>query len=98
MIKALVPDLLFRSKIEETAKQLNKEVVFVDSEEKLSGASLAIVDLAKVDLDKIPPGNIIGYCPHIEIELQKRAKEKNIKVFTRSLFVKELPQLLENQP
>ena len=88
-IFCLVSDLFFRTKIEETAHQLGKQVEFISDSEKFFSLkefpSLIIVDLNNSQIDslsfakklKANPSTssikLIGYLSHVQTELQKSA-------------------------
>lgn len=88
-IIAAVSDLLFASKIAETAKQSNSEAFFVKNETELfdhidKKTRLIIFDLTNKNIDlkiikeiksnhSLTRIDIIGFLPHIKIELKQKA-------------------------
>mgnify|MGYP001557836200 FL=1 len=110
-VLAVVDDLVFRGKIESAATHLGVVLsVAPDSSAtlKLLGGvtwSLVIVDLdlaASQPLELIravrqvvPTAQILGYCSHVQVDLQKQAKRAGCtSVLTRAAFVQGLPALL----
>ena len=109
MILAIVDDLLFRSKLETVATPLGAPlVVAADASPALQpgavvrrvlidlnlsrGDSLAMVRRLRAAHPGIP---VIGYCAHVERELQQQALEAGCTiVLPRSAFMQQLPQLL----
>lgn len=110
MLLAIVDDLLFREKIETAAAQLEVPLtIAADASSALGtqpswsrvlidlnlsrGDSLAMIrDLRRVH----PEVPIIGYCSHVQQELQQQALEAGCtQVLPRSAFVQQLPELLK---
>lgn len=107
-ILVLVDDLIFLSKIRETAKLVNAEVEVVQPamlcERLASGSvsavicdlnfrpSLEAVRATKRDFCSIP---IIGFLSHVQAELAAAAREAGCDtVIARSAFTLHLPELL----
>ncbi|MDO8537684.1 MAG: response regulator [archaeon] len=90
-IYCFVSDLLFKTKIEETAKHLGKEIEFFSSEkdffELKEFPSLIIFDLNNSQIDAIDFAKklkansktnsikLIGYLSHVQTELNKQARD-----------------------
>ena len=109
MILAIVDDLIFRGKLEAAAAQLRVPLTLAsDAGPALrngeawsrvlidlnlsSGDSLAMVRNLRAAHPAIP---IIGYCSHVQEDLQQQALEAGCtKVLPRSAFVRQLPELL----
>ena len=109
MILAILDDLIFRSKLEAAAKQLETPLTVVSEagDAVWNGAtwSLVLIDLNLTrgnvlamihDLREAYPGTpIIGYCSHVERNLQQQAIEAGCTtVMARSAFVQQIPELL----
>jgi len=109
MILAIIDDVLFRGKIEVAATHLGVPVTITgDAAEALRtnlSWSRALIDLNLSHGDPLamirelrqayPDRPIIGYCSHIQQDLQQQALEAGCTlVLPRSAFVQQLPQLL----
>ena len=109
MILAIVDDLIFRGKLEAAAAHLGVPLtIAADADQALrNGASwsrvLIDLNLSRGDalaivrhLRAAHPGiPLIGYCSHVQQELQQQAIEAGCTaVLARSAFVQQLPELL----
>ena len=110
MILAIVDDLIFRAKLQAAAAQRGSPLTVVKdpSEALRSGQSWSRV-LIDLNLSQGDPltmirqirhvdatVSIIGYCSHVQQELQQQALEAGCTtVLPRSVFVQQLPQLLK---
>ena len=111
-VLVVTDDLLFRTKIEATAQQLGTPLAVMKGSEFLSLRSSpcawtsALVDLNLASADSlevitqlraISSERIIGYCSHVQLELQECARQAGCTtVLPRSVFVQHLPELLSN--
>ena len=110
-VLAFVDDLIFRSKLQAAAAQAGEPLTVADGAGGLgpppSGTTwdLVIVDLELTRTDPVvltervrqalPKIPIVGYCSHVEVELQTQAKMAGCtEVLARSSFVQRLPELL----
>ncbi len=100
-IFVLVKDLLFKSKIAETAKLLEKEIVFVEDIYSIKNPTTIIADLEVFGLEGLqklkeenPSLRIIGFLSHKNIDLITRARIVEIEVFPRSIFFQRLGEIL----
>lgn len=110
-VLAAMEDLLFKSKISETASQLGVEAKFPRSPEKLLAAiqdsppDLLILDLNSSRFD--PLGLLreiegedvptVGFLSHVQKDLAVAAREAGCdKVMARSAFTRDLPQILSD--
>ena len=110
-VLAIVEDLFFRSKIETTAAQVGTPVCVIGAPHPLpdppggSAWHLVIVDLNRSGNDSVevirllrqalPTIPMLGYCSHVEVDLQARALQAGCTlVLPRSAFVQRLPELL----
>jgi DNA-binding NarL/FixJ family response regulator len=109
MMLALLDDLLFRSKLEAAAAHLGTPLTLaVDAgtvQRPASGWSRVLIDLNLSRGDALamiravraadPALPIIGYCSHVQRELQEHALAAGCtQVLPRSAFVQRLPELL----
>ena len=105
-IFALVTDLFFKGRIEETARNAGVEIEFASNPYQTKGGDLVIVDLQKFGSGGIflirernRESVIAAYLPHIDIDLKNSALEAGCNpVFSRSEFTKKLPGLLKKSP
>lgn len=100
---AWVGDLLFKSKILETGRQVGAEVVFAPGASEFAEADLFILDLSRAmdslsDLRaRFPAVPIVGYAGHLQVDLMKRAAELGCtSVLTNGQLAAQLPSLLAN--
>ena len=106
-IIAIVKDIIFKSKIIATAKNLNREVVvlknYEDIQKNIDNTSLIIIDLNFSEINplkiikKLKQDNIkiIGYLSHIQTELKEKALEAGCdEVMPRSQFSMNLDKIL----
>jgi hypothetical protein len=100
-IFVLVKDLLFKSKIAETAKLLEKEIVFIEDIYTIKNPTIIIADLEVFGLDGLqklkaenPSLRILGFLSHKNIDLITRARIVEIEVFPRSIFFQRLGEIL----
>ena len=110
-VLAVVEDLFFRSKIEAAADRQGVPVCAIGGLDPLpappEGQSwhLVIVDLNRAADDGVrvvecvrralPAVPILGYCSHVETQLQEQALRAGCTtVLPRSAFVQRLPELL----
>ncbi len=112
-IVAVVRDLIFRSKIEEVAKQLGQPVTFCVPKELLRLAAANSPDLIIVDLEdqsgellntistmarKDTKRFTVGYLSHVRTDLREAALKAGVDLaLPRSVFVRELPHLLKGR-
>ena len=109
MILAIVDDLMFRSKLEAAAGQLGTPLtVATDAGTALRASQpwhRALIDLNLNHADPLaivrelraaqPQARIIGYCSHVQQDLQRQALEAGCtQVLSRSAFIQQLPELL----
>jgi len=111
MILAIVDDMVFRGKLEAAAAQLGTPLtitgdlsgaqrpgegwnrVLIDLNLSRGDALAMIRDLRRTDPD-VP---VIGYCSHVQEDLQRQALEAGCTtVLPRLAFVQQLPELLSN--
>ena len=109
MILAIVDDLIFRGKLEAAAKQMGTPLAIAsDAESALrqgQGWSRVLIDLNLSNGDPVamvrslrhahPEMPVIGYCSHVQQDLQRQALEAGCTmVLPRSAFVQQLRELL----
>ncbi len=98
----MVRDIIFKSKIYETARHLHAEVAFFDSYEKCAGAQRLLVDLEQFGVEGAaefrkanPHSKMIGYLSHVNLTLKAEALRAGFDiVMPRSEFVAKLPKIL----
>ena len=99
----LVQDLLFVSKIRETARQLGIEAEAARDLDELAraaeGAQLAIVDLRRPDalsaLGRLPDGvKRVGFIDHERTDVMEAARALGCVALAKGKFSTELPRLL----
>lgn len=90
-VAVVVPDLLFGSRVQGGVQAAGHELVAPDSSPDLVIADVEVVDPAGVDAPKR-----IGFYPHVQPELKRRAEEAAFDlVVPRSRIARELPDLIE---
>jgi hypothetical protein len=99
----LVQDLLFVSKIRETARQVGVEAESVSDPAQLPArarlAQLVIVDLRRPDaiavLDSLPREvPKIGFVDHERVDVMDAARARGCRPYAKGKFSSELPHLL----
>jgi len=108
-VLAAMEDLLFKSKVSETASQLGVEAKFPRSPEKLlavlreSPPDLLILDLNSSRFEplgllrEIDGENVptVGFLSHVQKDLAVAAREAGCdKIMARSAFTRDLPEIL----
>jgi hypothetical protein len=89
-VAVLCPDLLFGSRVEEALRAGGHEVV-----PSAEGADVVVVDLT-ADVD--PPSGVktIGFYPHVDVEVRRRAEEAGVdRVVPRSRMAREAGRLVD---
>lgn len=102
-ISAVVPDLMFASRIDATLGAAGHEVTVVPSLEALEAAGgepqLVIADLAETDPDRLPGRGapVLGFYSHVDVELRRRAESAGIDLIVpRSRMAREMADLVES--
>jgi len=99
----LCSDLLFTSKIRETAKQLGADVAVARDVPSLvaaaGGAALAIIDLRRPDamaaIDALPRELAkVGFIDHERTDVIDAARDRGVRAYAKGKFASELPSLL----
>jgi hypothetical protein len=99
----LVSDLLFTSKIRETARQLGLDVQAVRTVDEVASATrearVFIVDLRRPDalaaLDAAgPAGARLGFVDHERLEVMEAARARGCVALAKGKFASDLPRLL----
>ena len=87
----MVPDLLFGSRVQGGLQAAGHELVGADAQPDLVIADVEVVDPAGVDGPRR-----LGFYPHVQPELKKRAEAAGFDmVVPRSRIARELPDLVE---
>jgi hypothetical protein len=90
-VAVVVPDLLFGSRVQGGVEAAGHEVVGVDGD-----PDLVIADVEVVDPASVSGARRLGFYPHVQPELKKRAEEAGFDmVVPRSRIARELPDLVE---
>jgi hypothetical protein len=99
-IAAVVPDLMFGSRVQSTLESAGHEVEVAPSLEaaELAGAEILIADLNEVDLAALaaagPP--VLGFYSHVDVERRRKAEDAGLAlVVPRSRMAREMPDLVE---
>ena len=103
----MVSDLLFTSKIRETALQLGLDVQVVRSATEVAGAiahaRVFIVDLRRPDAlaaleAAAAVGSKIGFVDHERVDIMDAARDRGCVALAKGKFSSDLPKLLANLP
>jgi hypothetical protein len=90
-IALVVPELMFGSRVEGGLRAAGHEVVAVDAD-----PDLVIADVEAVDPAGVAGARRLGFYPHVQPELKKRAVEAGFDmVVPRSRIARELPALVD---
>jgi hypothetical protein len=90
-IAVVVPDLLFGSRVQGGVEAAGHELVAADAQPDLVIADVEVVDPAGVEGPKR-----IGFYPHVQPELKRRAEDAGFDlVVPRSRMAREMPELIE---
>jgi hypothetical protein len=90
-VAVVVPDLLFGSRVQGGVEAAGHELVAVDAD-----PDLVIADVEEVDPGTITCPRRLGFYPHVQPELKRRAFDAGFDIVVpRSRIARELPQLLE---
>jgi hypothetical protein len=90
-VAVICPDLLFGSQVEGALRAAGHEVVAVSE-----APDLVIADVEAVDPATVDGGVRLGFYPHVQIELKRRAFDAGFDmVVPRSRIARELPGLVE---
>ena len=90
-VAVVVPDLLFGSRVQGGVQAAGHELVAADAE-----PDLVIADVEVVDPAAVTGPRRIGFYPHVQPELKKRAEAAGFDlVVPRSRIARELPELVE---
>jgi hypothetical protein len=101
-VAALVPDLMFASRIEETLRAAGHDVVVVPAIEAIEaqgGADLVIADVAEIDLSALQraASPVLGFYSHVDVDTRRRAEAAGVDVVVpRSRMAREMPELVES--
>jgi hypothetical protein len=90
-VAVVVPDLLFGSRVQGGVEAAGHSLVAADAEPEL-----VIADVEAVDPAGVAGPRRLGFYPHVQPELKRRAEEAGFDmVVPRSRMVRELPELVE---
>ena len=107
---AIISDLLFRSKIDDAARQAGVPLRVAKSVEQLDrhlAKGIPVVVLVDLEMDestallarlRATPGAatvpVIGFAGHTNVEVIRAARADGVQVMARSAFVDQLPTLM----
>ena len=99
-ILALVPDLMFGSRVQATLSAAGHEVSLSPSldPDDLEGVELIVADLGEVDADELGGREtpVLGFYSHVDVETKRRAESAALEmVVPRSRMAREMPELVE---
>ncbi|HYZ27987.1 MAG TPA: hypothetical protein VE570_02945 [Thermoleophilaceae bacterium] len=90
-VAVVVPDLLFGSRVQGGLVAAGHEVVPAEA-----GPDLVIADVEVVDPAAVTGARRLGFYPHVQPELKKRADDAGFDlVVPRSRIARELPDLVD---
>jgi hypothetical protein len=90
-VAVVVPDLLFGSRVQGGVEAAGHELVAADAD-----PDLVIADVEVVDPAGVPGAKRLGFYPHVQPDLRKRAEDAGFDlVVPRSRIARELPELVE---
>ena len=106
-ILAVIPDLMFQSRVREQAQALEFDLTVADAQEEaaaaIAAADLVVIDLHALGFDtaaliraaKATGVPVLAFGRHTETDVLRTAREAGADaVVVRSTFVEDLPQLL----
>lgn len=90
-VAVVVPDLLFGSRVQGGLQAAGHELVGAGSK-----PDLVIADVEVVDPSTVAGPRRLGFYPHVQPELKRRAEEAGFDmVVPRSRIARELPELVD---
>jgi hypothetical protein len=101
-VVAVVPDLMFASRIEATLGAAGHEVAIVRSPDELgaaeAGPDVVVADLGEVDPEAIAGQRpVLGFYSHVDLETRERAESAGVDlVVPRSRMAREMPALVDS--
>ena len=90
-VAVVVPDLLFGSRVQGGVEAAGHELVDAEAD-----PDLVIADVEVVDPAEVPGPRRLGFYPHVQPELKRRAEDAGFDlVVPRSRIARELPDLVQ---
>jgi len=90
-VAVVVPDLLFGSRVQGGVEAAGHELVAAEAQ-----PDLVIADVEVVDPAAVAGPRRLGFYPHVQPELKRRAEEAGFDmVVPRSRIARELPDLVD---
>jgi len=100
-IYALTPDLMFKAKIKELAKQTGNAVEFIKEEKAFEPGSIIVIDLMNLHAFEIIrkfPNSCYCYGPHVMQGLFEKAKKLGcLRTYPRSAIMQALERALDKK-
>jgi hypothetical protein len=100
---ALVPDLMFASKVDATLSAAGHEVELIGSLGELERAKgkpdVLVADLGELDPAELAEGGapVLGFYSHVDVETRTRAEANGVDlVVPRSRMAREMPGLVDS--
>jgi DNA-binding response OmpR family regulator len=102
-VLAVVPDLMFGSRIEATLGAAGHDVELASSTEALERSDPApdvvVADLGEIDASRLGgvEAPVLGFYAHVDTETRARAEQAGVDlVVPRSRLAREMPRLVES--
>jgi hypothetical protein len=102
-VVALVPDLMFASKVDATLSAAGHEVELLGSPGELERAEgepdVLVADLGELDPAELAESGapVLGFYSHVDVETRTRAEANGIDlVVPRSRMAREMPRLVDS--
>lgn len=102
-IAAIVPDLMFASRIEATLGAAGHEVTVVPTVEALDTdggePELVVADLGEIDPEPLGARGepVLGFYSHVDVETRRQAEDAGVNlVVPRSRMAREMPELVDS--
>ena len=100
-VVAVVPDLMFASRVEATLGAAGHEVEVASAPQAadLGAADVVVADLGEIDTGSIADSGapVLGFYSHVDVETRDRAQSAGVDlVVPRSRMAREMPALIDS--
>lgn len=100
-VVAVVPDLMFASRIEATLGAAGHDVELVSAPADAAGSSpdVVVADLADADAGELSAAGVpvLGFYSHVDVETRRHAEAEGVDlVVPRSRMAREMPELVDS--